>query len=67
MSTHLVGRKSFKPLHTNISIHIPPTLLYTFLLFPTMRICLAIISFILMISMNDSAVLLFGELDAGHS
>ena len=42
MSTHLVGRKSFKPLDTNISIHILPTLLYTFLLVLTMRICLAI-------------------------
>ena len=42
MSTHLVGRKSFNPLHTNISIHILPTLLYTFLLVLTMRICLAI-------------------------
>ena len=57
---------SFNPLHPNISIHILHTLLCTIPLVLTGRICLTIKSFvrlatisvILMILMNDSAVLL---------
>ena len=53
------------PLHHNLSIHFLHTLFYTFLLVLTRRIGLTIkvsllasFSFILMILMNDSAVLL---------
>ena len=61
---------SFNPLHPNISIHILHTLLCTIPLVLTGRICLTIKSFvrlatisvILMILMNDSAALLWGEI-----
>ena len=48
------------PLHPNISIHILYTLLYTFLLVLTRRICLTltVMSFTHAILKNDSSVIL---------
>ena len=56
------------PLHPNISIHILHSLCYMFRLVMTWRIgftiiaWVVIISFILMISTNDLAILLLGEI-----
>ena len=71
----LIPLQFIKPVHPNISIHFLHTLLHSFPLVLTRRIHLtillklhrlAIMSFILVILMNVSAVLLKEELDAGQ-
>ena len=59
-ATFLLFCDPVNPLHPNISIHILYTLLYTFLLVLTRRICLTltIMSFTHTILKNDSAVIL---------
>ena len=59
-ATFLLFCDPVNPLHPNISIHILYTLLYTFPLVLTRRICLTltIMSFTHTILKNDSAVIL---------